>query len=296
MNLLVSKIHIGARRREKVGSLASLKVSLERVGQIHPITVRPNGDGFDLVAGQRRLRAAEAIGWKKIRARVGKFTDEQLREIELDENQIRLDLGEFEAGKARLRQIEPISKVVQIAPVSGGRGKKGGDREIARRTGFTREEIRRTKRHVAAAEEYPVFQGSDWKRSQVLAADEALESMPKRDRALAIEMVAERGVPPETAVTMIETLAEKPAAERKAINALYRSGDPKKHSLAMTRAAKLPPMPDERLPVTREILRLAQNCLGTDDDLEAAYEFVIDEIEKIIGELLEAYEKQKGEG
>ena len=56
-----------------------------------PITVRLNGEGFESVAGKRRLRAAEALGWKKIRARIGKFSDDELREIELDENTVRLD-------------------------------------------------------------------------------------------------------------------------------------------------------------------------------------------------------------
>jgi ParB-like chromosome segregation protein Spo0J len=45
--------------------------------QIHRITVRPNGDGVELVAGESRLLAAESLGWRKIIARVGNFDDEQ---------------------------------------------------------------------------------------------------------------------------------------------------------------------------------------------------------------------------
>jgi ParB-like chromosome segregation protein Spo0J len=297
--LPISKIHVGARRRGKLGSLVGLKTSLQRVGQIHPITVRLNGEVFELVAGERRLRAAEALGWKKIRTRVGIFSDDQLREIELDENTVRLDLTDLEASKARLRQIQAAEREAEdearqdAAPDS--RYQKRGSREASRRTGLSEREVRRTKKHVAAADEHPVFQRPAWKRSQVLAAQEALEVLPKRDHVVALEMVSEPYVDPKTAVTMLETLAEKPATERAVIVTLYRSGDPEQRSLAKTRAAKLPPLPDPRHSQTREMQRLVKNCIRLKaDDLRGAYEFVADEIEKILGELDDAYEKRKG--
>ena len=56
--------------------------SLDRA-QLHPITVRAQKDGYELVAGGRRLAAAKALGWKKVWARVGVFSDDELRAIEL---------------------------------------------------------------------------------------------------------------------------------------------------------------------------------------------------------------------
>lgn len=299
-SVLISKIHVGERRREKVGSLAALKSSLERVGQIHPVTVRLNGSGFELVAGQRRLRAAEALGWTKVRARIGNFDDDTLREIELDENTVRLDLTEYEASKAKLRQIQAAEQEAEEERISAqdaqkSRGRpKGGDADASRRAGLSRDEVRRTKRHVSAAEEHPIFQGKQWKRSHVLAATEALESMPKRDQKVAVEMVAEPGVDPKTAVQMLETLAEKPAPERKEIVDLYRSDDPERRAVAKTRAAKLPPPLDPRYTMTHEILRLTKSCIrARSDDLRSAYQNVADETQAIIGELDEAYEKAK---
>lgn len=100
-NILISRIWVGIRRREKVGSIVSLMSSFERVGQLEMIVVRPDwdGDGFELVAGWRRLRAAEALGWTRIQAIVANITDKQLRDIELDETMIRLDLTELEASE-----------------------------------------------------------------------------------------------------------------------------------------------------------------------------------------------------
>jgi len=77
---------------------------------------------------------------------------------------VRLDLTPFEASKAKLRQIEAAEreKVAQDGPVSGGRGNRGGDREVARRTGLSRQEVQRTKRHVSIGEKYPVLAGPEW--------------------------------------------------------------------------------------------------------------------------------------
>ena len=85
--------------------------------------------------------------------------------IELEENTIRLDLTDFEASAAKLRQIEAAEREAeeevsrQDAAKLPGRP-KSGNREAARRTGLDEKEIRRTKKHVAAAEEHPAFQGA----------------------------------------------------------------------------------------------------------------------------------------
>lgn len=89
----------------------------------------------------------------------------------------------------------------------------------------------------------PVFRSVGWRPSHIVAASEALEAIPKRDQEIVAQMVTEPGVDPKSAITMLETLAEKPAAERREIVNLYKSDDPAKRSLAKTRAAKLPPVP-----------------------------------------------------
>lgn len=290
----VSKIEIGERRRKKLGPLASLAKSIEARGLLHPIVV--DGDGV-LVAGQRRLEACKKLGWAKVPVRrFEKLTEDELRALELDENVERLDLSSYDESKLRLREIEAATAEAnevssQLATKRTGRP-KGGDREASRRTGISPDEIRRARQHVDTADEFPVFQGKQWKRSQVLAAREVLEQLPKRDSPVAVEMISEPGVDPKSAITMLETLADKPADERREIIDLYKSGEPEKQSLAKTRAAKLPPMPDPRKTMTHELLRLAERCVkAKHDDLSGAYENLVDEIGKIIGELDEAYEE-----
>lgn len=79
-------------------------------GIIQPIVVRTNGeDSYELVAGERRLRAATAAGLTKIPAVVKEFTNEQSLEVALIENLQREDIGPIEAALAYRRLAEEFS-------------------------------------------------------------------------------------------------------------------------------------------------------------------------------------------
>lgn len=72
--------------------LSELGASLQAVGLLSPITVRPRGKRFELVAGGRRLAAAGRIGWTEISAFVRELTDEQAIAVRIIENDQREDL------------------------------------------------------------------------------------------------------------------------------------------------------------------------------------------------------------
>ncbi len=73
-------------------------------GVLQPIVVRSNGEGgYELVAGERRLRAATAAGLTRIPAIVKDFTNEQSLEVALIENLQREDIGPLEAALAYKR-------------------------------------------------------------------------------------------------------------------------------------------------------------------------------------------------
>lgn len=84
MKVEIHKIHVGARMRVDYGDLDDLASSLSRLGQLQPIIL--DGDG-DLVAGERRLKAAMMLGWPEIDAIYMNDLDEVGRkEVELEEN------------------------------------------------------------------------------------------------------------------------------------------------------------------------------------------------------------------
>jgi len=76
--------------------LASLCASVKSHGILQPLVVRPAGDHYQLVAGERRLRAAQEAGLKSVPIRVVDFNDQQAYEATLVENIQRSDLNPIE--------------------------------------------------------------------------------------------------------------------------------------------------------------------------------------------------------
>lgn len=81
--------------------LNELKDSLKASGLLQPITVRrrPGRDGFELIAGERRLRAATTLGWKEIPAIIKEIDDKTILTLALVENLQRTDLNPIEEGE-----------------------------------------------------------------------------------------------------------------------------------------------------------------------------------------------------
>lgn len=88
-------------------SLASLTASVRELGVLQPILVRPAADEmFELVAGERRWRAAKRAGLQSIPALVRQVGDESSLEQALVENLHRQDLNPLEEGAAYRQLLE----------------------------------------------------------------------------------------------------------------------------------------------------------------------------------------------
>jgi len=81
-------------------ALAELAESIQAQGVIQPILVRPAGDRYQLVAGERRFRASKKLGRATIPAIVRRVSDEELLEVALIENLQREDLNAIEEALA----------------------------------------------------------------------------------------------------------------------------------------------------------------------------------------------------
>jgi len=89
------------RREFNSEELGELQESLNASGLLQPITVRrrPGKDGFELIAGERRLRAAIKLGWKEIPAIIKEIDDRTVLTLALVENLQRTDLNPIEEGE-----------------------------------------------------------------------------------------------------------------------------------------------------------------------------------------------------
>src|SRR5207237_2770653 len=81
--------------------LGELQDALTASGLLQPITVRRRmgKDGFEIIAGERRLRAAKNLGWKEIPAIIKDIDDRTLLTLALVENLQRADLNPIEEGE-----------------------------------------------------------------------------------------------------------------------------------------------------------------------------------------------------
>jgi len=89
------------------GSLEELKASIKHLGVIQPVIVRPIAHGiYELVAGERRWRAAQAVGLQEVPAIVRALNDQETVEVSLIENLHREDLNPLEKARTFQRLIE----------------------------------------------------------------------------------------------------------------------------------------------------------------------------------------------
>jgi ParB family transcriptional regulator, chromosome partitioning protein len=102
-DIAIDQIDVNPNQPRKVfdsASLDELAASIRSSGVIQPIVVRRYGSGYQLIAGERRWRAARQAGLTRIPAVVREATDAQSLEIALVENLLREDLNPMEEAEA----------------------------------------------------------------------------------------------------------------------------------------------------------------------------------------------------
>jgi ParB family chromosome partitioning protein len=104
-------------------SLQELADSIRAQGIVQPIVVRPEGKHFELVAGERRWRAAQLAGLQKIPAVIRELDSKSAAAIALIENIQREDLNPLEEAQAYLRLIEEFDLTHQQVADSVGRSR-----------------------------------------------------------------------------------------------------------------------------------------------------------------------------
>lgn len=97
------------RKVFKDESLAELAESIKEHGVFQPIIVKKSIKGYEIIAGERRVRASRMIGLKKIPAIIRAFTDEQMMEIAILENLQRENLNAIEEAHAYRTMLERLN-------------------------------------------------------------------------------------------------------------------------------------------------------------------------------------------
>lgn len=119
-------------------TLQELSSSIKQHGVFTPILVKKSIQGYDLIAGERRLRASKLAGKKDIPAIIVDFNDQEMMEIALLENIQREDLNVMEEAKAYEKLIQRLNYTQE---------------QLAHRVGKSREHITNTLRLLKLPED-----------------------------------------------------------------------------------------------------------------------------------------------
>ena len=94
------------RKRLDPEGIAELARSVAQKGVLQPLLVRPTQEGFEIVAGERRFRAAQQVGLTTVPVVVKTLSDRETLEIALIENVQREDLSAVEEARAFQQLLE----------------------------------------------------------------------------------------------------------------------------------------------------------------------------------------------
>jgi len=121
--LAIDQIHestTNPRRTFDEAKLYELAESIKHNGLIQPITVRPNNQGFEIVAGARRYRAAQLAELFSVPARIVEIDDAKALEWQLVENSQRVDVHPYEEAQGFQRLLDiPGYDVAALVEKSG---------------------------------------------------------------------------------------------------------------------------------------------------------------------------------
>jgi len=182
------------RTRFREEALDELARSIQASGIIQPIVVRPIGSRFQLIAGERRWRAAQRAGLKKASAIVRQVSDELALEMTLVENIQREDLNPIEAARAFERLMDEFQLTQEL---------------VAERTGKDRATVANAVRLLKLE---PTIQ--DWIEEGKLSAGHGRALLAVIDPQLRMRY-AQRAARGGLTVRQIERLASRHARGRK---------------------------------------------------------------------------------
>ena len=156
-------------------NLAELAASIAEKGVLQPLLVRPAGDRFEIVAGERRFRAAVQAGLSSVPAVVRAMDDRETLEVAIVENLQREDLTPIEEARAYQRLID------------FGHDQAG----VATAVGRSRSAIANTLRLLRLPEEAQrALEGGEITSGHA----RAILALPEEDRAWALERILAHGL------------------------------------------------------------------------------------------------------
>ncbi len=197
----VNDITVGARIREDKGDIAGMAASLAKYGQIAAILVVGNGLNFTLICGERRLLAAQSLGWDVIEATVAEtgLTEQERFGIEREENEQRKALTEGERAKGYRSARTLVEQAKATGPRLSSESEDKPPRGRATIYGVPKHDVAQAlgvgvatlvaaEQHVAAVERYPELEPLP--QQATIETAKTLDALPEPERLEARAAIA----------------------------------------------------------------------------------------------------------
>lgn len=172
------------RKNFKPQDLKELQESLQTSGLLQPVTVRPSpktAGRFELIAGERRLRAATSLGWEMIPAVVKDLSDQEVLTLALIENLQRSDLNPIEEAEGYNQLISQFGHTQQtVATIVGkDRSTVANVLRILQLPAGVRQLL--TEGHLTAGQARPLLGLNDAARITALAREIVAKGLSARE-------------------------------------------------------------------------------------------------------------------
>ena len=179
-------------------SIAELAQSIQQVGLLQPLLVRKVDDGYELVAGERRLRAVTSLGMEKVACIVQQdIEDESSAMMALIENLQREDLHYLEEAQCYQKLLETYGLTQE---------------ELANRLGKSQSSIANKLRLLKLSDD--VMAAMTEKRLSERHARALLKLTDDKQRLDAVEKIAEKGLSVKETEQMVEKTLNKAYDEK----------------------------------------------------------------------------------
>ena len=208
------------RRAFTEPELAELEASIKASGLLQPIVVRARGDGkWELVAGERRLRAVGRLGWNEIPAVVRDFDDRAMLTLALVENLQRTDLNPLEEAQGYQRLIDEFGLTQQQVADAVGKDRTSIT-NLLRVLTLQPAVLQLVERgHISAGHARALLPVKDERRqlelaNEVVARQLSVRETEARARALTADPIASPRMTPAAAPGLAGATVADPATKR----------------------------------------------------------------------------------
>lgn len=208
---IASLVISACNARRQSGDVTDLATSIRSVGLLQPIVVRPASDQgrYEVVAGSRRMRACQALGWETITAVVRSLTDREALLLSLSENIQQETLDPIERAEGVERLVDSFTQEMPRTEALKMVAKQVGKREstlyewlaLLRTTEAVRQMVRKKEVVPTVAARLASLPRE---QQEPVARAVADENLTRRDALRVVRLVEEQPtVPPEQAVEKI---------------------------------------------------------------------------------------------